>query len=121
MAIAFLGIGHVQQRLGSCLQPDRLVIEHPVGDIIVAFLDQQIRRVPSFGQSWTEPAARRRAGSFGDHRAGLANVGALVLDLLHVPLGEAVAHELPAAIARGPHDRGISSERRAIDRQHRAD
>ena len=88
---------------------DRLVVEHPVADVVVAFLDQEIGRLPGLGQAGAEPAARRLAGEGLDRLRGLADVVALVLDLLHVLLGEAVAHELPV---RDRARRGRSARRR---------
>ena len=60
--VAFLRVGNVEDRLAARLQPHRLVVEHPVGDIVVAFLGQDIRRLPGFGQAGAEPAARALAG-----------------------------------------------------------
>ena len=41
--VAFLGIGDVDDRIGAGLEDHRLVVAHPVGDIVVAFLDQEVR------------------------------------------------------------------------------
>jgi hypothetical protein len=46
--VAFLCVGHIDNRLASRLEPHRLVVEHPVGDITIAFLHQQVRRFPGF-------------------------------------------------------------------------
>ncbi len=116
--VALLGVGHVDDRRGAGLQPDRLVVQHPVGDIVVAFLFQQVRRLPGFGETGAEPAARTLAGRGRNHLGGLADVLALVLDLLHVALGEAVTHELPIARLRGLDDLRIGRERRAVDGEH---
>src|SRR5580698_3645973 len=113
--VAFLRIGHVHDRLAAGFQPYRLIVEHPVGDIVVAFLDQEIGRLPGFGEAGAEPAARRLAGGLQDRLARFADVGALVRHLLHVALGKAVAHELPFALERGAHDRRIGLKCRAID------
>ena len=50
--------------------------------------------------------------------AHLADIGALVLDLLHVALGEAVADELPLALDRRLHDRRERLDGAAVDREH---
>src|SRR5262249_36257530 len=109
--VTFLRIGHVHDRAGAGLEIHRLVIEHPVADVFVAFLGEEIGRLPGLGQAGTEPAARALAASLEDHLSGLADVFALVLDLLHVALGEAVADELPFALDRRAHDRRISGDR----------
>ena len=61
-----------------------------------------------------EPAARALAGRLFQHLGALADVGALVFDLLHVALGVAVADELPVALDAGLHDvrEGIHRRRR---------
>src|SRR5580693_9892371 len=71
--VAFLRIGQVDDRLAAGFQPYRLIVEHPVGDIAVAFFDQQIGRLPGFGQAGAEPAARRLAGGFQDHVADFSD------------------------------------------------
>ena len=113
--------GHVEHRLGAGLEPDRLVVEHPVGDIVVAFLDQKVGRFPGFGQPRTKPAARRLAGRFQNKLPRLADVGALVLHFLHIALGESVADEFPLSFDRRAHDRRISGKRRAVDGEHGGD
>jgi len=74
-----------------------------------------------FGQAGTEPAARGLAGEIAYRRRGPADVVALIGNLLHALLGEAVADELPAAVARCFGNRLVSPDRRTIDRQHRTD
>ena len=117
--VAFLRVGHVEDAPAARLQPHRLVVEHPVAHVVVAFLDQEVRRLPGLGQAGAEPAARRLAGRERDHLARAADVGALVLHLLHVALGEAVADELPVARIRGLDDLRIGGDRRAVDRERR--
>ena len=116
--VAFLGVGNVDDRLAPRLQPHRLVVQHPVGDVVVAVFLQEIRRLPGFGQAGPEPAARRLAGRLFDRLCGQVDVGLLVRHLLHVALGEAVADELPVALVRRLHDRRIGLDGAAVDRQH---
>jgi tetratricopeptide (TPR) repeat protein len=61
--IAFLGVGNVEDRLAARLHPHRLIVEHPVGDVVIAFLRQDIGRLPSLGQAGPQPAARALAGA----------------------------------------------------------
>ena len=119
--VDFLRVGHVDDRLAARLQPDRLIVEHPIGDVIVAFFGQDIGRLPGFGEARSEPAARRHAGRLDNDVAGLADVGALVRHFLHVALGEAVPHELPFARDRGAHDGRIGGDRRAVDGERHRD
>ena len=67
--VAFLGVGDVDDRLAARLQPHRLVVEHPVGDVVVAVLLEQVGRLPGLGQAGAEPAARRLAGRLRDRLA----------------------------------------------------
>ena len=60
--VAFLRVGNVDDRLAAGLEPHRLVVEHPVGDVVVAFLGEDIGRLPGFGEARPEPAARPLAG-----------------------------------------------------------
>ena len=73
--VAFLRVGQVEDRLASGLEPDRLIVEHSVGDIVVALFDREIGRFPGFRQSRAEPAARRLASGVGDHFAGFTDIG----------------------------------------------
>src|SRR5262245_6429055 len=113
--VAFLRVGNVENRLAARLHPYRLVVEHPVGDVIVAFLGKNIRRFPCFGESRPEPAAWTLTGRFFDHFGAFADIRAFVLDLLHVALGVTVADELPFAIDAGLHDVGESIHRDTVD------
>src|ERR1700733_13185223 len=113
--VALLRVGNIDDRRRGGLEPDRLVVEHPVGDIVIAFLLQEVRRLPSLGETGAEPAARTFAGRLLNHIGGLADILALVLDLLHIALGKAVAHEFPVAFLCRIDDRGIRRERRTID------
>ena len=36
--VAFLRVGNVDDRLAAGLEPDRLIVEHPVGDVVIAVL-----------------------------------------------------------------------------------
>ena len=116
--VAFLGIGDVEDRLAARLHPHRLVVEHPVSDIVVAFLGQDIRRLPGLGQAGSEPAAREFSRRLQDHLGALADVGALVFHLLHVALCVAVADELPVALDASLYDVGIGFDRDSIDVHH---
>ena len=60
----------------------------------------------------------RLPGRLLDHFGAFADVGALVLDLLHVALGEAVADELPFAVDARLHDVGIGLHGNAVDVHH---
>src|SRR6476661_2142441 len=116
--VAFLRVGNVEDRLAARLHPHRLVVEHPVGDIVVTFLGKDIGRFPGFGEARSEPAARPLAGRLLDHFGTFTDVGALVLDLLHVALGEAVADELPFAVEARLDDVGIGLDGNAVDVHH---
>jgi hypothetical protein len=109
--VAFLGVGQIEYRLGARLQPHRLIVEHPVGNVIVAFLDQHIGGLPRLGQAGTEPAARRLAGRLQDDVAHLADIGAFICYLLQIALGKTVADEFPLALDGGLHDGRIGGER----------
>ena len=100
------------------LQPHRLIVQHPVGDVVVAVLLQQVRRLPGFSQAGPQPAARLLAGRLPDRLGGHVDVGLLVRHLLHVALGEAVADEFPVALVRRLDDRRIGLDGAAVDRQH---
>src|SRR5262249_33466790 len=113
--VAFLRVGNVEDRLAARLHPYRLVVEHPVGDIVVAFLGQDVGWFPGLGEAWPEPAARALTGRLLDHLGALADVGTFVLDLLHVALGEAVADELPVAVDAGFYDVGIGLNGDTVD------
>ena len=100
------------------LQPRRLVVEHPVGDVVVAFLGQDIRRLPGFGEARPEPAARPLAARLFDRGGAVADVVALVRHLLHVALGMAVAEEFPVAVDAGLDDVRIGERGDAVDVHH---
>src|SRR5215813_2569752 len=116
--VAFLRVGHTDDRLAASLQPHRLVVEHPIGDIVVALLAEDIGRLPGLREAGAEPAARAPAGHLGDELGGLADVLALVRDLLHVALGQAVSDELPFALDRRLHDLRIGGDGAAVDVHH---
>ena len=86
---------------GCVLQRDRLLVEHPVGDIFDAGLGEKVERLVGLGQPRALPAARRLAGEFLDRGDRVGDRRPLVFDLVHRPLHEAVAHEIPAGVAGG--------------------
>ena len=57
----------------------------------------------------------RLPGRLLDYFGALADVGALVLDLLHVALGVAMADEFPFAFDASLHDVGVGLHRDAVD------
>ena len=65
--VDFLRVGQVEDRPAARLEPDRLIVEHPVGDVVVSFLGEQVGSLPGLGEARPEPAARRLAGRLGDH------------------------------------------------------
>src|SRR4029079_15599304 len=83
-----------------------------------AFFRENIGRFPGFGQARAEPATGTLAGRFFERLGALADVGTLVLDLLHIALGVAVANELPLAFDAGFHDAGIRLHADAVDVHH---
>ena len=98
----------------------RLVVQHPVADVIVSFFGQDVGRVPRLGQAGSKPAARPFAREGPNGLRSLDDVGPLVGNLLHVFLAEAVADELPRALVRRARDRLVGMDGAAIDRQRGA-
>jgi len=118
MVVAFLRIRHADDRPPARLEPNRLVIEHPIGHIAIALLREDIGRFPCLGQSGAEPAARPGARRIADDFRGLADIFALVRHVLHVDLGEAMPDEFPFALDGSLHDLRIGSESAAVDVHH---
>src|SRR6185295_8796447 len=71
-----------------------------------------------FSQPGPQPAARTFSRCLFQHFGAFADVGALVLDLLHIALGVAVADELPIAIDAGLHDVRVRLYGDAVDVHH---
>src|SRR5262249_60412428 len=93
----------------------RDITEHPVGDVVVTFLGENVLRLPGLRKPRAEPAARALSGRRLDHLGALADVGALVLDLLHVALGVAMADEFPVALDASLDDVRIGLHRNAVN------
>src|SRR5439155_1171046 len=98
---------------------DWLIVEHPIADILVAFLREDVGRVPCLGQAWSEPSARPTARERRDGGRRLLNVDALVRNLLHVLLSEAVTDEFPLAVERGACDGFVRLNGAAVNGEHR--
>src|SRR5204862_3649429 len=65
------------------------------------------------------PAARCLAGELANRSDRVADRSALVLDVMHRPLHEAVAHELPSGVERCLRNARIAATDRAVDRKRR--
>ena len=119
--VAFLGIGDVDDGARTRLEHHGLVVQHPVGDVFIPLLDQDVGGLPGLGQPRAEPAARPPSGAGLDRIGGAADVEALVLDFLQIALGEAVADELPAPSMRRLRDLRVGGHRGAVDAERRGD
>ena len=96
--VRFLRVGHVDDVTGPRLELDGLVIEHPVGDVLEAFLLGDVDGLIGLSQGGSESASRALARELLDRIARFLNIEALVLDLLHAELRIAVTHELPTRL-----------------------
>src|SRR6266581_3474474 len=100
----------------------RLIVVHPVADVLAAFGGEKFERVPGFLQSRAEPADRSRAGRFRD-RVERAADGAALLARPQVVQAPRVAlvmpHELPFARLAFLDDLGMLRAEIAVQR-HRA-
>ena len=114
-------VGQRHHRPVRGLQRHRLVVEHPVADVLDARLRQVIERVEGLRQPGPEPAARPFAGEFLDHVHGAHDDGALVVDLVHRHLVEAVGVDLPAHVHAGLHHGGIGLADPCVERDCRRD
>ena len=85
------------------LQRDGVVVEHVVADVFDAGFGQVVEGVEGLREARAEPAARALAGELLDHRHGLGDDGALVVELVHGDLLVGVRVELPAALQAGLH------------------
>ena len=56
--VAFLRVRHAHEGTAARVQHNRLVVQNPVADVIVAFFGQDVGRVPCLGQARPKPAAR---------------------------------------------------------------
>src|SRR5262249_21741271 len=72
-------------------------------------------------QAGPQPTPRALACRPFQHLGAFADVGALVLDLLHVALGVAVADEFPIAIDAGLHDIRVRLYGDTVDVHHTGD
>src|SRR4051812_28024464 len=98
-------VGQRDDRPGRRLDLARLVVEHPVGDILDARLGEVIDSFVGFGQARTLPAARLLSGKRADRLDRLEDFFLLILQMVHRPLDVAVPHEFPARLesrARDP-------------------
>ena len=118
--VAFLRVRNVNNGTAARFQYSRLVVQHPVADVVVAFFGQDVGRVPRLGQAGSEPAARTFAREGPNGFRSLDDIGSLVGDLLHIFLAEAVADELPSALVRRARDRLVGMDGAAVDRQRGA-
>src|SRR4029434_8271406 len=85
----------------------------------VTFLREDVGRVPRLGQAWSKPTTRPAAGESCDGCRCLLNIDALVGDLLHVLLSEAMSDEFPPTVERRARDRFVGGNGAAINREHR--
>jgi hypothetical protein len=117
--VALLGIGHAHQRPRPRLHHRRLIVEHPIADVLVAFLLEDVRRVPRLGQARSEPSARPAPRERRDGGRRLLDIDTLVRHLLHVLLSEAVTDEFPMAVERGACDWFVGLNGAAVNRERR--
>src|SRR5262245_28819013 len=108
--VALLCVWHAHERPCASLQKNGLIIENPVTEVFIAFLGQDVWRVPGFCQSGTEPSTWRPACKFADGVRGLQNVCPFIWNFLHILLAEAVPDEFPASLLRGMRDRFVSTD-----------
>ena len=59
--IALLGVGDVYDGPGARGQANRPVVEHPIANVVVAILLQDVGRLPGLGKAGSQPAARTAA------------------------------------------------------------
>src|SRR5699024_2505970 len=95
---------------------NRLVIKHPVCDILDTCLGQQIDRFVCFGQTRAFPATGPDACKFLYGINGLDNVALLVSHRMHGRLDIAVANEFPSRIVCSLAGFGIDVECTAVYR-----
>src|SRR5262249_13794984 len=95
----------------------RLIVVDPVGDILQSSLGQMIESLRCFGETGTEPARRCLSRKLADNFHGLSNRLALIFQLMHRFLDEAVAHELPAGFFRSFSNFWIGETNRTVDCQ----
>src|SRR3954463_16460617 len=96
----------------------RLIIQNPVADVIVAFFNKDIRRLPRFGQARSKPASWRATGVEFDGFRSFSNVRTLVFHFLHVLLTKAMTDKFPATLMRCLRYWLASSTSPSPDRQH---
>jgi len=95
------------------------VVERPVADIFEARFGQVVQRLESLRQPGAEPAARLVAADRFDGLDGLADIFALIVDLVHRDLFERVGIEFPARFQAGFDDARVFGAGAAVH-GHRA-
>ena len=96
---------------------DRLVVEHPVGDVFDSGFGQMIDGLEGLCQAGTLPAARCLAGKGANRLDRISDRRPLVLDLVHGLLLPAVPHEFPPRVLRRLRDARIVAAHHAVDRE----
>src|SRR6267378_1027018 len=101
----------------------RLIVVHPVADVLAAFGGEKFERVPGFLQSRAEPADRSRAGRFRDRVERAADGAALLArpQLVQAPrVALVMPHELPFARLAFLDDLGMLRAQIAVQRRRAA-
>lgn len=112
-------VGNRDDLAVPCRERDRLLVEHPVRDILDPGLGQQVERLVRLGEARALPAAWRPAGEVADGLDRVGDGGTLVLHLVHRLLDEAMPHEVPAGLVRGLAGLAIEFAGGAVDGERR--
>src|SRR5436309_851823 len=103
--VAFLRVRDIQNAPGARRKANRLVVEYPVADVLIALFRQNVGCIPGLSKSRPEPTSRTAAGEGSNDISGLYNVFPLVRNLLHILLGKTVPNEFPAPVEGGTGNR----------------
>src|SRR6266571_899645 len=101
----------------------RLIVVHPVADVLAAFGGEKFERVPGFLQPRAQPAGRPRAGRFRDRVERAADGAALLArpQLVEPPrVALVVPHELPVARLALVDDLGVLRAQVAVQSRRAA-
>ncbi|OIQ63374.1 hypothetical protein GALL_550850 [mine drainage metagenome] len=119
--VGFHRIGDCRHRAVWRRDVLRQVVDHPVRQIFDAVEAQQIERLVVFGQARAFPRPHRLARKFRDRVDGPLDGIGLVLQFVHRPLDEAVAHEFKTGLQRGRGDARIGTAYAGVQRQGHRD